>query len=241
MSSITKQDFLGLRRVWISTSSDADIVVANRVRILVLELCRYIFAANGTIAYGGDLRRNGITFSFYEAAFRHFPKEDQRRSALLHVLPEAGYAKIAATELRQLVQEIAPIGSIILIDQQGTNVTPSYVKRHSVSKEAADKSLRHMRELLATQCDAMIAFAGREVPKRDQSGVTKEVLLFGETKKPLYVLGGFGGVCKEMLAERSLQKPNDGLSVAERELLHSSAHIPEVVGLILKGLRQRLS
>lgn len=239
--SIGKQDFLNRQRIWISTSSGRDVVAANRTRILVLELCRYVFAANGTIAYGGDLRRNGVTFSFYEAAFRHFPEQNKRRDALLHTLAESAYAKIPAPKLRELVDDVSPIGSIIFIDRFGKKVDLSTIRKHEIDKHSAHVSLSHMRQMLATQCDAMIAFGGKVTAKPELSGVAKEVCLFRETEKPLYVLGGFGGVCEALVSNSEAASSNDGLTNEQRQVLQTSAHMPEVVGLILRGLRRKLS
>ena len=231
------QDFLRGRRIWISTSTNDEMSSVERrcLEILVLEICRFIFAAEGTVAYGGDLRAGGMTYLFYEAALRHFPESEARQSALLHALSEAQYSTYSRKALMELKRRLQPIGELLLIDASGNSVGIDEASLRPIQKDRQQAALTSMRTHLAKRIDAQVVFGGG-VPQSGQvPGLWEEFHLAQSFRKPSIILGGFGGVAKSMAAEVGASPlQNDPRKIHSI----STPYMNEAIGLLLKNLRQ---
>jgi hypothetical protein len=127
------------------------------------------------------------------------------------------------------------------------------------SNEEWGLGLTAMRALVAKISDARVILGGRtEDFKGRMPGIAEETLKMFQARKPLFLLGGFGGCARDITEDlrltprNSLTKTpwpgrssferfsssdlNNGLDAQENEILASTHHIDEAVTLILRGL-----
>jgi hypothetical protein len=122
--------------------------------------------------------------------------------------------------------------------------------------------LTAMRRFVTRECDARVVMGGRRAGFRGRMpGVLEEALIALEARRPLYVLGGFGGCAGDVAEWLGLRGPSqavtsgdaapevpeafvrfsasdlhNGLTVDENRALASTAHIDQAVTLVLRGL-----
>jgi hypothetical protein len=119
--------------------------------------------------------------------------------------------------------------------------------------------LTAMRDMMTQVSNARIVLGGRvENFKGKMPGIAEEALSSFKAKKPLFLLGGFGGCAGDISAIIGLdptRKPrepkwpgqdefstiskndlNNGLTLKENEVLAKTIHIDQAVALILRGL-----
>lgn len=136
----------------------------------------------------------------------------------------------------------------------GENCAP-----HNPSNEEWSLGLTAMRTLMTNVTDARVILGGRtEHFKGKMPGVAEEALEMFKARKPLFLLGGFGGCARDMtedlslapsrsstktqwtgrssFAEFSSSDLNNGLHPQENEILATTPHVDEAVTLILRGL-----
>lgn len=129
------------------------------------------------------------------------------------------------------------------------------------SKRELPEGLTAMRKTMCSETDARVALGGRvEDYKGRMPGVAEEVLLSLESRRPVFLLGGFGGCARDIaetlgLADRwacsrppwpgrdelELYRAEDlrnGLSIEENRALAGSPHLGQAVPLILRGIRR---
>lgn len=168
------------------------------------DLARYLLTANATLVYGGDLREGGFTnFIFDEALIlqNRFQKEIQ---------PIENY--IAFPIYTKNDEEIIDWKARYIKVAKMNNVDPPkdikdacgdcktfIIPNSTPNKYIWSRSLTNMRETMIDNCDIRICAGGKHSGyKGCMPGVLEEVLIAVEKKKPLYLLGGFGGVVSDV-------------------------------------------
>lgn len=170
---------------------------------LAQDFARYLLAAKAKLIYGGDLRKEGFTeFIFNEALIlqSRLNKNIQRienyiaypiYNAIDDELVEwkAKYNKIA------LMHSVPPADDIVKsVDENefiGFNTTHN--------KYIWSRSLTNMRNIMIDNCDVRICAGGRSSNyKGIMPGILEEILIALEKKKPLFLLGGFGGITSDI-------------------------------------------
>jgi len=179
-------------------------------------LARHLLARECTLVYGGDLRENGFTQFIFDEALS---LQTRLQTQDIHVENfiawpiynndsidvkrwKAKYRSVAdmiELPLPEDVKGVVPSASVYL---PPTNVQNLFVW---------SRSLTAMREQIIEKCDARICAGGKHANyKGMMPGVLEEVLLALEKERPIYLLGGFGGItatlCQCMLEEVVPQK-----------------------------------
>jgi hypothetical protein len=116
-----------------------------------------------------------------------------------------------------------------------------------------------MRESMTAKIDARIVLGGRiDNFKGNMPGIAEETLGMINARKPVFVLGGFGGCARDIAEDMGLlngsssttvQWPgrssfgrfsvkdlNNGLTEQENQKLAITPHVDEAIMLILRGL-----
>lgn len=157
-------------------------------------LARSIVAAGGAIAYGGDFRSSGF---------------DELLAELVVAYNESGVDR--ADYLHSYLAALIPSDKIpedLALTDCSLNWTPRFAKLARLSwpdeKPGAHRSALYfsdMRRVMGEAIFARVALAGQDRPRSSREpgyggpfpGVVEEAWRALEQRKPLYVVGGFGG------------------------------------------------
>jgi hypothetical protein len=161
--------------------------------------------------YGGDLRAGGFTEIFSDLSYQYSYLKDKRlRFVNYFPFPSARHltTSLQAEFLNKRVDVkiLENPKSIGEVDTERTyDPTISVVDRFIFAECFAD-----MREKMASDSDARIILGGKQsnflgyVP-----GIVEEAYYSLDAKKPLYLLGGFGGATKSIISTIKGEMPEE--------------------------------
>jgi hypothetical protein len=166
---------------------------------LAQDIARHLLARENIIIYGGNLEKNGFTeFLFNEAqalqtrtnSTNIFVKNYiawpiYKKDSTEFTLWKANYKHIAE------MIEVPPPANLSI---NSSNFLPPASPENTF---IWSRSLSNMRNIMICDCDLRICAGGKSsMYKGKMPGVLEEILIAIQQEKPLYLLGGFGGVTK---------------------------------------------
>lgn len=161
-------------------------------RDLVVELARHLFGAGGRIAYGGDFRKLGFAELLVQVHRAHARYASARNPGVVSLVREPV----------PVADQAAYVDSVEFIEVP----TPAVSAPSDRRREAA--ALRAMRLELAARAAAFVVVGGRGARFRGwRPGVAEEVAAAVAARRPLYLIGGFGGVATAYAAAIHLGAP----------------------------------
>jgi hypothetical protein len=180
------------------------------------DLARHLLSRSSVLVYGGDLRPDGFSEFILDEALilkdrlhNTKPQIENHLAWPVHIRDEeilawrAKYHQIMHTEEYSLPPDVA---SEVLED-------------NFLSSEAAEsryvrsRSLTHMREGSILASDVRVCAGGKlHGYSGKMPGVLEEIVITLEAKKPIYLLGGFGGVVSEICHSILNKSINDSLT-----------------------------
>ena len=201
---------LSAKKVGISISETSDVELRelgqtyHHLRLLMQDLARYVLGYGAELIYGGDLRPGGFTeFLFQEG----HALQSRLKSLKVHLTNhiawpihlgdsnelrdwKAQHRKVATMiehgipeDVRDLVSDIAGLVSL-------PRPTNQFVW---------SRSLSDMRKAMISGCDFRISAGGRLMGYKGWlPGVLEEIFLAVEKEKPIFLIGGFGGVTRSV-------------------------------------------
>lgn len=176
----------------------------------VIEIARYIVAAGGRLAYGGDMRQGGFTelifdlLAYYKADKALAPHE--RFFSYLAYPLSTTLSSEKEAELRQNVsfKKVEPPE-----DLQITNPKEFLKPDSAENLYIWTRCLTKMRSEMEAACDARIFIGGRTKGfKGKYPGILEELLIALEQKHPVYLVGAFGGITKDAIDALSGKQPD---------------------------------
>lgn len=205
---LTKDEInLNKKNIGISISAPAskDLISigqnSNHLKFLSQEIAKYILGKHGSLIYGGDLRKDGFTQYLLEECQI---LSESHSSVSLKVVNYRSWPLYNNT--KSMIEWDAKYAPFIenIITKPGYSV-PQNVKDLFVPPDTSEHlfwwatSLTHMRKEMICNCDARICAGGKFFGyKGKMPGVLEEILIALDQNKPLYLLGGFGGVVQEV-------------------------------------------
>lgn len=176
----------------------------------VIEIARYILASGGKLAYGGDMRQGGFTelifdlLAYYKADKTLQPYE-RFYSFLAYPLSTTLTLEKQA-ELRQNVsfKKVAPPNDLQIAN------TNEFLKPDSPENLYVwTRCLTKMREEMEAECNARIFIGGRTKGFKGKcAGILEELLIAIEHHHPVYLVGAFGGITKDIIEALKGSKPD---------------------------------
>lgn len=205
----TKLDLVG-KRVGISISEPSDIELVElghtdqHLRLLMQDVARYGLSYGAELVYGGDLRPNGFTeFLFQEG----HALQSRLKSLNVHLtnhiawpiyLADTGDVrdwKAKHRKIATMVEHSAPTDVIDLVPSAGEFLGPS----DQAGSFVWSRSLTEMRKAMIAGCDFRICAGGRLAGYKGwMPGVLEEIVVAVEMEKPIFLIGGFGGVTRSI-------------------------------------------
>jgi len=203
-------------------------VEIEHLQDIVIELVRFLMLSSNQIIYGGDIKYS-LGLNFAEIIFDLALKYSTKKPTVINPLPIKFYNKI------------------------NDSVKANYIDIIEFKK--VSDNLSEMRKYMSSIEDARIIIGGKlEGYQGKYPGVLEEAYYTLQAKKPLYIIGAFGGVAKEIVKLRNGEEIeqwknfeiyndiktlplNNGLSKEENNILFYSKDVDEIIKIIMKGLK----
>jgi len=216
------------------------------------------------LAYGGDLRPNGFTEFLKDTAFDYRRLGDSR-PRFTDYLAWPVHIRLASQDLRDMEERFGGIGRLVLLGEDGRRLTmgerAALSSREPANDEWAD-GLSAMRDAMTAESSGRVVLGGRVEGYRGRMpGVAEEALASLRAKRPLFLIGGFGGCARgiaealglvetwpgslswlgqELFSEFGVDDLHNDLSEDENRLLAESPYLDDMILLFMRGLyRQR--
>ena len=211
--------------IGISISDSPDMKVLGfgngHLRDAMTEVATYLLASGDDLAYGGDLRKNGFTWTLFELASRYtrqpsvfisYNRDDreavdelaERLRRVVNYFAWPVHIKMTNDQLDSLAEEVGDVADVMFLDMEGVPMSMECRKEISISEPDAETwadGLTAMRQTMRSKIDARILLGGQvENFKGRMPGVAEEALLSFHSNQPVFLLGGFGG-CTRDIAE----------------------------------------
>ncbi len=230
------------------------------LRDMVVEISRYILNAGGKILYGGSGSRDGYVNLFsqisekygkikIESEGKDLPEDEAYiynyyAWPYMNVLSNDDMAYLKHCHL--CAQQIYPDG----ISEEQKRLIPS--TQDEEGKMQIISSLSHMRDVRCREARAFIIVGGKTKGSlTPMPGILEEYIKARATKKPIYLLGGFGGeaalISKSVISRETIIKSiqddtyeslNNGLNKEENMRLLLSTNVFEIIRLIISGMKK---
>jgi hypothetical protein len=198
------------RKIGISISEPTDIELlalgqkAQHLRLLMQDLARYGLGYGAELVYGGDLRPNGFTeFLFQEG----HALQSRLKSLKVHLTNHIAWPiyladtvdvrdwKAKHRKISTMVEYPVPPDVSDLVASAGVFLEPS----DQNSSFVWSRSLSEMRKAMIASCDFRICAGGRLTGYKGwMPGVLEEIVVAVEMEKPIFLIGGFGGVTRSL-------------------------------------------
>ena len=230
------------------------------LRDMVVEISRYILNAGGKIIYGGSGSRDGYVNLFsqisekygkikIESEGKDLPEDEAYiynyyAWPYMNVLSDDDMAYLKHCHL--CAQQIYPDG----ISEEQKRLIPS--TQDEEGKMQIISSLSHMRDVRCREARAFIIVGGKTKGSLTPiPGILEEYIKARATKKPIYLLGGFGGeaalISKSVISRETIiesiqddtyESLNNGLNKEENIRLLLSTNVFEIIRLIISGMKK---
>lgn len=189
------------------------------LRDALTEFARFLLAAGATLAYGGDLRQGGFTIVLFEllAAYRAMGGEDS--GAVQSYLSWPIHLDLTEKQEEDWAG-LVDFHKIPAPPNLGVDPTTKVPPTTRENRVAWARSLTGMREEMNAGTDARI-FLGGQLGSLGQRGsgrypgLAEEALLALRARKPVYLIGAFGG-CTEATIEALRGKRPSAFTELER-------------------------
>ena len=220
---MTTQENHRPKTIGISISDSPDMKMLGlgngHLRDAMTEVATYLMSSGDDLAYGGDLRENGFTWTLFELASRY---TRQPNAFISHSHDDQEFVDEVIEQLRRVVNyfawpvhirmtndkldllagEVENVAELKFLDMEGDPMTMER-RREIPSSEPDDamwaEGLTAMRRTMQGEIDARILLGGQvENYKGRMPGVAEEALLSLRSEQPVFLLGGFGGCARDI-------------------------------------------
>lgn len=170
-------------------------LLESHFRMALGEIGRCVLIASGRLVYGGHLNPSGY------AAFlaRELERYAQRDRPLLLCLAWSEHRKLSLSVIEARRKALGLLGALVCLDAQGREIDPAAGRSDDapgpVDAKTQGDSLSGLRRHMTAQSAGRILIGGRrEGFHGAMPGLLEEAILAVETRQPIYIAGGFGGV-----------------------------------------------
>lgn len=198
------------KKVGISISEPSDLELlkigqtAHHLRLLVQDVARYTLSYGAELIYGGDLRPDGFTeFLFQEG----HALQSRLKSLNVHLTNHIAWPihladslvlrewKAKHRKVATMIEHTIPEDVSDLVESRSEFLKPL----DPPSSFVWSRSITEMRKAMIDSCDFRISAGGRLTGyKGSMPGVLEEIALAVKMAKPIFLIGGFGGVTRSV-------------------------------------------
>ena len=257
--------------VGVSISKSPDLRVLGlsdgHLRDAMAETALESLASGWSLAYGGDLRKQGFAELLAELIVRY--RDHPRHCGTVGVpdyLAWPVHIRMTPGELAEFETQHGPAVRLVLLGLDGMRLEREEWRAlpvHEPGEREWAQGLTAMRTAMRADLQARILLGGRVEGYRGAlPGIAEKAWLFLQAGQPVFLLGGFGGCARDIAESIGFVEPWEGsrgrwagrerfrkhtpdglcngLSLDENANLARTPHIDEAVTLVLRGLRRVL-
>ena len=216
---MTTQENSTPKAIGISISNSPDMRILGlgdgHLRDALNEVLTHVLASGYDLAYAGDLRVKGFTWTLFDLSSRYTRQptlfiphlRETREQAdglrrLVNYFAWPVHIRMTNDELDSLAEKVYDVANLVFLDMEGTSMAIERRKEfQTIEPDDATwaKGLTAMRKTVRDQIDARIILGGRiEGHRGPVPGVAEEALLSLQTGQPVFLLGGFGGCARDI-------------------------------------------
>lgn len=177
---------------------------------VLVEFSRYLLAAGATLSYGGDVRYK-TPFNFAEILFqltRNHNKENRSPAKkIINYISYPLYTKISTKEKSDLY-DVATLIEVSPPDNLEGDHNKIFDAETLHDKYVWARSLTKMRETMNEKINARLIVGGKTRGYRGKyPGLVEEAYLALKSKKPVFLIGAFGGATQCIIEALKNGKP----------------------------------
>jgi len=268
--NLSNSDYSPSVGISISESPDLKHLGMNQghLRNAMNHMALKLLASGVSLAYGGDLRKDGFTRVLAELVGRY--RGHPRHSGTIVItdyLAWPVHIRLTQDQLDTFFKDHQPTVHLVLLSLDGERLALEKREELSTYEPREDEwttGLTAMRNSMLADIHARVVMGGRvEGYKGKMPGIAEETHLSLEAKQPVYVLGGFGGCARDIaetvgladpwagsrdhwqgrqcFKEHSVSDFNNGLTNEENVALAHTPHIQKAASLVSRGLSHVLN
>jgi hypothetical protein len=167
----------------------------------LVEFARYLLACGASLAYGGDLRKKGFTEILFDLVETHNLSGVQPFNRIVNFLAWPIHLRLTDEQQAELkrVADFHPIGPP---DDLGLDTIKAVDPDSTPNRYIWARCLTAMREEMNALTHARLFLGGEYQPGKylgKYPGLVEEASLALRDKKPVFLMGGFGGCTKAII------------------------------------------
>lgn len=203
-SDLLDPNLLQGMRIGLSASESGDLarlgLMEIHFRVAIAEIARSVLVGGGKLAYRGHLNPNGYTNMLIGELQRY----SRRDKPLQIILAWTEHRRLKLSELRLQKEELGLFGDIVCLDIDGNPTAMESGRGEEAMSEMADdlqrESLTNLRRFMADRTNARVLIGGKRTGYLgNMPGVLEKAIISLEKARPLYLVGGFGGITLDII------------------------------------------
>lgn len=203
------------KRIAISVSASENLeylgLSTQHLDDISIEIARYLIVNGATMLYGGDLRQGGFTNLFSELSYQYKFLHD-KECRFLNYFPFPNSKGLTIDVKANFIkQQVKPIILEVPAHLGEIDKNRNYLPLENVEdRYIYSECFTDMRIKMASECDARILLGGKQKNYMGYiPGVIEEAYHTLEAKRPIYLIGGFGGAIKSLINIILKQNPKE--------------------------------
>ena len=187
----------------ISASESQDLshlgLTEEHFRVALGEITRVVVNSGGDLFYGGHLQPDGITAFLIKELQRYGRRDRPLKVCLAWNI----HRKMSEREIAVQNTYLGLFGEIHFLSSDGRRLCEKEISdapRDKLTPEEVAASLTALRGYICEQADARIVIGGKRSGFQGAiPGIVEEALLSLQRRKPLFLVGGFGGATLDII------------------------------------------
>jgi SLOG cluster2/TIR domain len=205
--SISNSPDLALRGFGLpKLANEKEAPLSAHLRDAMGEFARFLLAAGTTLAYGGDLRGGGFTEVLFELVAAYRSMSGEQTPPVQSYLAWPLYLDLSK-EQESDWSGLVEFHRIPAPADLGLDPAVKIAPRTPENRMAWARSLTAMRQRMNVEIHARLLMGGQTRGLGKYPGLVEEALLAMRARKPVYLIGAFGGAAEAIIEAIHGSKP----------------------------------
>jgi len=229
---------LGGRQIAVSISEAPDLGAFGMSKLhlerIWTRVATHLLQTQARLAYGGDLRQGGYTEQLFELVRGAIDAGAQLPKGQVHLYLGWPVHLTLTDEIKASLPSVFALNPVGIPAVDGVD-PQSFIKPQTMvprERLAWTLGMTAMRRHMAHDCDARVMVGGQFRAVSPIPGLVEELLTFIDLGKPVYLIGGFGGmarvIARALLGERPQElttafQDEDGKRTEIRQFIDAAA------------------